>query len=223
MAKKRDAAVNVPRAVMAHAGVIGAKARKPAAVKQRAVSPPLDIPDIEALIPDALAIRVAKDYETDADLFREVAGCVLRWAQVLPDSGNKKSAATLKHARERAEIAKDMVGFATGAGQRPNKPTAPRWAALVEAAIHAGAAFSLSVDHFRVRAPQAKSARRKGKEKGASTRDRVRDEAEKLPRAISKAEASRRIGDKIGRTPGRVADLLAEMYPGDSWKKRGIG
>ena len=174
MAKQRDAAVNVPRAVIARLGVTGTKAKNP-----RAALPQLkDITDNEALIPDALAVRVAKGYATDADLFREVAACVLQWARVFNDSGKKKATNSIKHARVRAEKARDMVDFALGSGVIPGRPTAAQWATLVEAAIHAGSAFSLSVDHHNVRRPQARTASRKSRAKGDATREAVRAAAE---------------------------------------------
>lgn len=53
---------------------------------------------------------------------------------------------------------------------------------------------------------------------GASTRERVRAEAEKH-RHLSKGTAAFEIAAKIQLSPDRVRKLLSEIFPGDSWAR----
>jgi hypothetical protein len=222
---KKNATVSVPRAVVARVGVTGMGKRKPPGSKKSAATPPWDIPDTEALVPGAIAIRVrTKSCTTDADLFREVAECVRHWARVFGDSAQKESPApAVKHARERVARANVLIGSAQHAVEQSGQPSVVEWATLVEAAIHAGSAFTQSVEYVRLRRIRALGSRNANKGKGQATRDKVRAEAIKLPLNMSKAVASQNIGDKIGKAPKHVESLLTAMFPGESWAKRRTG
>jgi hypothetical protein len=218
MAKEREAAAKALREWIARVGVTGAMARGPKAQ----LHPPKHIRDCDALIPDALAIRVANDFVTDADLFREVAACVLHHARLFADSSKKDATDSIKHARERAKKARELVNFAMGAEDLPSAPIAARWAVLVEAAIHAGSAFSLSVEHFSVRRPQSRTARRRSQAIGNSTREKVQAEVAKMNRKVSKPQAAVRISAQLGMSDKYIYGLLCKMYPDPLWNNRHI-
>jgi hypothetical protein len=227
MAKKRDAAVNALPALIARFGVTGVAANPAAANKAAVSTPPRDIPDSESLIPGAIAIRVsAKECPTDADLFREVARSILYWAGVFGYSKYRmqksSEAKATEQSRESEKMAHKLVVAAQDAVILSGRPTAAEWIMLVEAAIHAGSASSMLIEYVSGRNKRAQGSRRKAKEDSDKLRSDIRAAAEKLPLKMYKSDAAEHIRKLVHKSHGRVARILGELYPGDSWKKRVI-
>ena len=79
-------------------------------------------------------------------------------------------------------------------------------------------AYMLGVKHQRKRHGMFSSRRAANGRRliGATTRDRVRAEAEKH-KHLTKGAAAYAIGTAINLSPDRVRKLLSELFPGDSW------